>query len=134
MSPDPLLLESARVIGIFLTLALVLVLITRRALSTLKPGLAREIWLRYLAWVGFVLALLALLVLLAVGRSTWILAVVVPLLGDRFEGMLKTVVKGDLGFKDWGAAIPGHDGVLDRTKSFLFATRIFFDHTRYFFT
>lgn len=313
MSLDPLLLEFARVIGVFLAVALMLVFATRQLLRPKRPELAREIWLRYWAWVGIVMALLALL---AAGRSAWILAVVVlallafgeyaravglsrerafvgvvggaillmgglawwpyadaspepgwyglfivmpiygtlgilfvPVLGDRFEGMLKTVclallglvyfgfcllhlaylinlpggvglvlflatcvalndvcafivgkllgrtklrprlspgktwegalgalgltvltavllrwlipvyslghvvavavllgiggtlgdltlsvVKRDLGIKDWGDAIPGHGGVLDRTNSFLFATPIFFHYTRYFFT
>lgn len=313
MSFDPVLLDFARAIGAFLAAAFVLVWGSRRALSPKDPALAREIWLRYWAWVGIVAALLAIL---AAGRVAWILAVVVvalaalreyaravglaadrafvgvvggaivvmgglawwpypdaspepgwyglfivmpiygtlgilviPVLGDRFAGMLRTVclallglvyfgfcllhlaylinlpggnglvlflstcvalndvsafivgkllgrtklrprlspgktwegalgallvtvlaavllrwlvpayslghvvavsillgvggtlgdlslsvVKRDLGIKDWGHALPGHGGVLDRTNSFLFATPIFFHYTRYFFT
>lgn len=313
MSLDPVLSRFALVIGAFLGVALGLVLAARFALRARQPALAKEIWLRYWAWVAIVVALVTLL---ALGREAWIAAVVavallafreyaravgldrggafvwvvgaailvmgllawwpfedaspepgwyglfivmpiygtlaillVPVTADRYEGMLKTVclallglvyfgfgllhlaylinlpggtglvlfiattvalndvsafvagklagrtklrprlspgktwegalsalgvtilaavllrwlvpvyslghvltvavllgvggtlgdlslsvVKRDLGIKDWGDAIPGHGGVLDRTNSFLFATPIFFHYTRYFFT
>jgi phosphatidate cytidylyltransferase len=44
------------------------------------------------------------------------------------------VMKRDLGMKDWGTAIPGHGGVLDRLNSLVFTAPICFHYTQYFFT
>ncbi len=49
-------------------------------------------------------------------------------------GLTMSAIKRDRGVKDWGAAIEGHGGVLDRIDSICFAAPIFFHLTRYFFT
>jgi phosphatidate cytidylyltransferase len=104
---------------------------------TLRPALSPG-----KTWEG---ALGGLVVVLAVGWGLrWlvpaypaahvvILAVLVSaggVLGDLALG----VMKRDLGMKDWGTAIPGHGGVLDRLNSLVFTAPICFHYTRYFFT
>jgi phosphatidate cytidylyltransferase len=49
-------------------------------------------------------------------------------------GLTMSAIKRDRGVKDWGSAIQGHGGVLDRIDSICFAGPIFFHLTRYFFT
>jgi phosphatidate cytidylyltransferase len=49
-------------------------------------------------------------------------------------GLVLSAIKRDLGVKDWGSAIAGHGGVLDRLDSVAFAAPIFFHMTRYWFT
>jgi phosphatidate cytidylyltransferase len=49
-------------------------------------------------------------------------------------GLTMSAIKRDRGVKDWGAAIEGHGGVLDRIDSICFAAPMFFHLTRYFFT
>jgi len=44
-----------------------------------------------------------------------------------------SVIKRDLGIKDWSHALPGHGGFLDRLNSLIFATPVLFHYTRYFF-
>ncbi len=48
-------------------------------------------------------------------------------------GLSLSAVKRSLGAKDWGAAIEGHGGFLDRMDSVVFAAPVFFHLTRYFF-
>jgi phosphatidate cytidylyltransferase len=51
-----------------------------------------------------------------------------------FGGLVLSAIKRDLGVKDWGSAIEGHGGVLDRMDSVCFAAPLFFHMTRYWFT
>lgn len=47
-------------------------------------------------------------------------------------GLALSAVKRSLGVKDWGSAIQGHGGVLDRLDGVCFAAPVFFHLTRYF--
>ena len=49
-------------------------------------------------------------------------------------GLVMSAIKRDRGIKDWGSAIEGHGGVLDRLDSLCFAAPIFFHLTRFYFT
>ena len=60
------------------------------------------------------------------------LSLVVTLMG--FAGWLvMSAIKRDAGVKDFGAAIAGHGGILDRIDSVCFAAPVFFHVVRYFF-
>ena len=47
-------------------------------------------------------------------------------------GAVMSAVKRDFGVKDFGAAIPGHGGMLDRVDSLCYAAPFFFHYVRYF--
>ncbi|MBI5209271.1 MAG: phosphatidate cytidylyltransferase [Elusimicrobia bacterium] len=49
-------------------------------------------------------------------------------------GMTMSAIKRDRGIKDYGRAIPGHGGTLDRIDSLCFAAPVFFHLVRYYFT
>lgn len=49
-------------------------------------------------------------------------------------GLVMSAIKRDRGVKDWGSAIAGHGGVLDRLDSLCFAAPVFFHLTRFYFT
>ena len=46
-------------------------------------------------------------------------------------GLVMSAIKRDRGVKDWGTAIGGHGGVMDRMDSLSFAAPVFFHVTRY---
>ena len=48
-------------------------------------------------------------------------------------GLVMSAIKRDRGVKDFGTAIAGHGGILDRIDSLCFAGPVFFHVTRYFF-
>jgi phosphatidate cytidylyltransferase len=48
-------------------------------------------------------------------------------------GLVMSAIKRDRGVKDWGTAIGGHGGVLDRMDSLCFAAPVFFHAVRYLF-
>jgi phosphatidate cytidylyltransferase len=48
-------------------------------------------------------------------------------------GLVMSAIKRDGGVKDFGTAIAGHGGILDRIDSLCFSAPVFFHLTRYFF-
>lgn len=61
------------------------------------------------------------------------MALLIVLLGF-LGGLVMSAIKRDRGVKDWGSAIAGHGGVMDRLDSLCFAVPVFFHITRYNFT
>ena len=51
-----------------------------------------------------------------------------------FGGLVLSAAKRSFGVKDWGSAIEGHGGMLDRIDSVCFAAPVFFHITRYAYT
>ena len=58
---------------------------------------------------------------------------VITLMGF-FGGLVMSAIKRDRGVKDWGHAIAGHGGFIDRLDSVVFSAPIFFHLTRYFWS
>jgi phosphatidate cytidylyltransferase len=61
------------------------------------------------------------------------IALVVTLLGFA-GGLTMSAIKRDRGVKDFGSAIAGHGGILDRIDSICFSAPVFFHLVRYFYT
>jgi phosphatidate cytidylyltransferase len=61
-----------------------------------------------------------------------LLALIVTIMGFA-GGLVMSAIKRDRGVKDFGSAIAGHGGILDRIDSLCFAAPVFFHLTRYFF-
>jgi len=59
------------------------------------------------------------------------MAAIVTLMGFG-GGLVMSAIKRDRGVKDWGSAIAGHGGVLDRMDSLCFAAPVFYHLTRYY--
>ncbi len=60
------------------------------------------------------------------------LSLVITLTGFA-GGLVMSAIKRDVGVKDFGTAIEGHGGILDRIDSICFAAPVFFHLVRYFF-
>lgn len=60
------------------------------------------------------------------------MAAIVVLMGFA-GGLVMSAIKRDRGVKDWGGAIAGHGGFMDRLDSLAFAAPVFFHVTRYCF-
>ena len=60
------------------------------------------------------------------------LSLVIALMGFA-GGLVMSAIKRDVGVKDFGTAIEGHGGILDRIDSICFAAPVFFHLVRHFF-
>lgn len=80
----------------------------------------------------------------AIGAGLWwctpftisqsgLMALLICLMGFA-GGLCMSAIKRDRGVKDFGTAIRGHGGVLDRVDSLCFAAPVFFHVVRYYFT
>lgn len=61
------------------------------------------------------------------------ISLIITLMGFA-GGLTMSAIKRDRGVKDFGTAIAGHGGILDRIDSLCFSAPVFFHITRYFFT
>ncbi|MEN3336270.1 MAG: phosphatidate cytidylyltransferase [Blastocatellia bacterium] len=90
-------------------------------------------------WEGFIGGILSAMLLSLLIRFLTPFTVIETLLVSLLitvagfcGGAVMSAVKRDFGVKDFGAAIPGHGGMLDRVDSLCYAAPLFFHYVRYF--
>jgi len=92
-------------------------------------------------WEGFVGGVATASI---IGTSLWwitpyepwqagLIALLITVMGF-LGGLVMSAIKRDQGVKDWGHAISGHGGILDRLDSIIFSAPIFFHVTRFWWT
>jgi phosphatidate cytidylyltransferase len=91
-------------------------------------------------WEG---ALGGILTTVAISTSLWWVTPFSPLqaagmalllcIAGFFGGLVMSAIKRDLGAKDWGSAIAGHGGFMDRIDSLCFAAPLFFHLCGFYF-
>lgn len=104
----------------------------RKIAPTVSPN---KTWEGFLGGVGSVTVVGALLhgITPFSPRGAAAMALLIALFGFA-GGLTMSAIKRDRGIKDYGSAIPGHGGILDRIDSLCFAAPVFFHLTRYFFS
>jgi phosphatidate cytidylyltransferase len=100
MTVDPVLRSFAGVLAPIFGVALVGIGVATRALRRREPALARELRLRYAAWLAIAAAVLGAL---ALGRTAWIALVALVSLGAFREYARAVGLSKDRGLQDVGA-------------------------------
>ncbi len=100
--------------------------------SEISPG---KTWEGALGALAVALALPWLLRFSFPFFGTWqlILAGLIVGVGAPLGDLSLSMIKRELGAKDWGAALPGHGGVLDRIDSLIFVVPLFMQMTEYYY-